>query len=150
MVKVNEPAPDFEGVDQNGKTVKLSDYKGVKNVVVFFYPQDATPGCTQEVCSFRDSYEAFQNQDTEVIGISSDGIESHQKFASQHGLPFSLVSDPQKAIRKAYGVPSAAFGFLPGRVTYVIDKTGVVRLVYDSLLNASAHPSESLKIVKQI
>jgi peroxiredoxin Q/BCP len=105
-LQVGEPAPDFSLPNQAGEAVTLSSFRGQKAVVLYFYPKDDTPGCTLESCAFRDGYTAFQDVGAEVIGISSDSPASHQKFSQKHNLPFTLVSDADSSIRKAYGVPS--------------------------------------------
>src|SRR5207245_7911320 len=121
-----DPAPDFALPDRGGRTVRLGDYRGKQAVVLYFYPKDDTPGCTKESCTFRDQYQDFQDAGAEVIGVSSDSSESHEKFATKYRLPFVLLSDRGGAVRKAYGVPST-LGVLPGRVMYVIDREGTVR-----------------------
>ena len=146
-VEVGAPAPDFTLPDQAGQPVSLKDYKGKNAVVLYFYPKDNTPGCTAEACSFRDSYDVFKEAGAEVIGVSSDSEDSHQGFAAKHGLPFVLLSDQGGKVRKLYGVP-ATFGLLPGRVTYVIDKDGVVRHVFNSQFGATKHVEEALKILQ--
>ncbi|MGF1494767.1 MAG: peroxiredoxin [Microcoleaceae cyanobacterium] len=146
-VKVGDPAPDFTLTSQTGETVNLKDFLGQKTVILYFYPKDDTPGCTAEACAFRDSYEVFQQAGAEVIGISGDSVQSHQQFAAKHNLPFTLLSDPKNTVRKLYGVP-ATLWVMPGRVTYVIDKEGVVRLVFDSMLNFKAHVEESMKVLQ--
>lgn len=147
--KLNEPAPDFALSDAEGKTVHLSDFRGKKVVVVYFYPKDETPGCTTESCTFRDKYDQFKSAGAEVIGISSDSVESHKKFAEHRKLPFILLSDNKGQVRKLWGVPSA-MGIMPGRVTYVVDKDGVVRLVFNSMLDAEKHVAEAVKAVNQL
>jgi thioredoxin-dependent peroxiredoxin len=142
-VQPGQPAPDFELPDADGNRVKLSSYRGKKAVVLYFYPKDDTPGCTAEACSFRDSYQEFQDAGAEVIGVSSDSEASHGKFAKRHQLPFTLLSDAKGEVRKQYGVP-ATFGLLPGRVTFVIDRKGVVRHVFNSQLQATRHVAEAL------
>ena len=142
LLEVGDRAPAFATKDQDGKAVKLSDYKGQK-VVLYFYPKDDTPGCTKEACSFRDQYEDFTAAGAEVIGVSSDSGDSHRKFAEKYKLPFTLLSDRDGQVRKRYGVP-ATLGLLPGRVTFVIDKDGVVRHVFNSQLQATRHVQESL------
>lgn len=112
-----------------GDKVTLSEFFGKKNVVLYFYPKDETPGCTREACSFRDSYQELTNLGAEVLGVSGQSIESHKSFATHYGLPFILLSDEDNAVRKLYGVPSS-LGILPGRVTYIIDKQGVVRHIF--------------------
>ena len=142
-----DAAPDFTLQSQAGESVTLSDFQGQKVVVLYFYPKDDTPGCTTESCTFRDSFQDFQDLGVEVIGISSDSTDSHQKFASKYSLPFTLVSDTDSSVRKAYGVP-ATLGLLPGRVTYVIDKTGTVRHLFNSQFNPKKHVDEALSVLK--
>jgi thioredoxin-dependent peroxiredoxin len=146
-VQVGDQAPDFAIPIQDGPTVHLQDFRGQKAVVLYFYPKDNTSGCTAEACSFRDNYEVFQEAGAEVIGVSSDSEESHQQFASKYKLPFLLLSDKSGEIRKKYGVPTT-MGIIPGRVTYVIDKTGIVRHVFSSLFTPAKHISEALSVLK--
>jgi peroxiredoxin Q/BCP len=148
-IKVGDTAPDFSLRDQNGKNVSLADFRGQKSVVLYFYPKDDTPGCTVESCAFRDQYEVFKTAGAEVIGVSGDSTDSHQKFAAKYNLPFTLLSDQGDQIRKQYGA-TAAFGFIPGRVTYVIDQSGVVQYVFDSMLNFKGHVEEALKTLQQL
>ncbi|AZB72689.1 peroxiredoxin [Synechococcus elongatus] len=148
-IAVGDVAPDFSLPAQDGSTVSLSDFRGQKPVVLYFYPKDDTPGCTIEACSFRDSYTAFQEAGAVVLGVSSDSVESHQRFAKKYNLPFQLLSDEGDRLRQSYGVPKTLF-VIPGRVTYVIDKEGKVRHIFDSLLNAQAHIQESLNILRSL
>jgi len=141
-LRPGDRAPDFELSDAQGRTVRLADFRGKKPVVVYFYPKDDTPGCTAESCAFRDRYEDFTAAGAEVIGISSDSPESHAKFAAKHRLPFTLLADRGGSVRKAYGVP-ATLGLLPGRVTYVIDREGVIRHVFTSQFRATRHVDEA-------
>ncbi|MGB5898888.1 MAG: peroxiredoxin [Geitlerinemataceae cyanobacterium] len=145
-VKIGEIAPDFTLSSQKGEPVSLKDFRGNKSIVLYFYPKDDTPGCTKESCGFRDRYVAFTEAGAEVIGISGDSIDSHKKFATKYQLPFTLVSDAGDRVRKLYGVP-ATFGLLPGRVTYVIDKDGIVRHIFNSQFNFQGHIDESLQIL---
>lgn len=151
MGKVNEGdiAPDFELPDQDGNTFKLSDLRGKKNVVLYFYPADDTPGCTAEACSFRDSYEEFANNDTEVVGVSSNGTGSHQAFIAKYNLNFTLLSDKGGKVKKLYGVTDF-LGLLSGRKTFVIDKNGKVVMSFTSNTNATKHVKESLKALEQL
>ncbi len=146
-VKVGDKAPDFTLTAQNGNSVSLSDFLGKQSVVVYFYPKDDTPGCTAESCAFRDSYEVFKDIGAEVIGISGDSTDSHRQFAAKHRLPFILLSDTGNKVRQLYGVPTTLF-ILPGRVTYIIDKEGIVRNIFDSMLDFKAHVQEALKTLK--
>lgn len=148
-IKVGDRAPDFTLKSQSGESVTLSRFRWQKAVVLYFYPKDDTPGCTTESCTFRDSFQDFQSLGAEVIGVSSDSPDSHQKFASRYSLPFTLVSDVDSSVRKAYGVP-ATLGLLPGRVTYVIDKDGTVRHVFNSQFNPKKHVDEALTVLKTL
>ncbi|ADI64810.1 peroxiredoxin [Trichormus azollae] len=148
-IKVGDNAPDFSLPDQHGSTVSLRDFRSKQAVVLYFYPKDDTPGCTAESCAFRDQYEVFKVAGAEVIGISGDSSESHQKFAAKYNLPFTLLSDKGDQVRKLYGA-TTAFGFIPGRVTYVIDQEGVVQYVFDSMLNFKGHVEETLKTLQQL
>ncbi len=145
-VAVGDRAPDFSLHSQSDEEVRLSDYLGKKNVVLYFYPKDFTPGCTAEAKGFRDSYQEFSDGETEVIGVSSDSVESHSRFSRECSLPFKLLSDPGKKLRELYGVPSRLG--LAGRVTYVIDKQGVVRIVYSSQLRPTKHIREALDALR--
>jgi peroxiredoxin Q/BCP len=148
-INVGEYAPDFTLPNQAGESITLSSFRGRTAVVLYFYPKDDTPGCTVESCSFRDSYEAFKAIGAEVIGISSDSPESHQKFAQKHNLPFTLLSDSDSAVRKVYGVP-ATLGLLPGRVTFVIDQAGLIRHMFNSQFNPKAHVEEAMKVLNTL
>jgi len=146
-IKVGDRVPDFSLPSQTGTTVNISDLIGKKSLVIYFYPKDDTPGCTAESCAFRDSYEVFTDAGAEVIGISADSPQSHQQFAQKYNLPFTLLSDSDNRVRKLFGVPSTLF-VLPGRVTYIIDKAGIVRHIFDSMLDFKAHVTESLNTIK--
>lgn len=148
MTKGSKP-PNFTLKDQNGKNVSLSNFKG-KPVVVYFYPADETPGCTKQACAFRDSYEKFKKAGAVVVGISGDDAASHKAFASKYKLPFTLLSDEGNKVRKEWGVPGDFFGSLPGRETYVLDKNGVVQLVYNNQFQPEKHIGETLKILQSL
>jgi peroxiredoxin Q/BCP len=148
-VKVGDRAPDFTlPTQKTGEYFHLYDMIGKSAIVLYFYPKDDTPGCTAEACSFRDSYEAFQEAGAEVIGISSDSEKSHQRFANKYNLPFILLSDLGGVVRKFYGVP-ATFGLLPGRVTYVIDKEGIVRHIFSSQFAPEQHIVEAIRALQE-
>ena len=146
---VGDKAPRFTLNDQHGKAVSLADYAGRKNVVVYFYPKDDTPGCTKESCSFRDQYTAFTDVGAEVLGISSDSEQSHKAFAEKYRLPFPLLADAGGAVRKLFRVPKS-LGLLPGRVTFVIDKQGVIRHAFNSQLNPTKHVDEAIEVLKTL
>ena len=148
-IEVGDKAPDFTLPSQSGEQVRLQDRIGQGVVVLYFYPKDETSGCTREACAFRDSHEVFTDAGAEVIGVSSDSVDRHAAFATHHKLPFTLLSDEGGKVRKAYGVP-AALGFIPGRVTYVIDRDGTVRHVFNSMTNISGHVKDALEVVRQL
>ncbi len=148
-IRVGDPSPEFTARSHTGEEVSLADYRGKSAVVLFFYPKDGTAICTKEACSFRDAYEDFVQAGAVVIGVSSDSAESHRAFAAGHRLPFVLVADEDGSLRKAFGVPTT-LGLLPGRVTYVIDKGGVVRHIFRSQFAADRHVSEALAVVRQL
>jgi peroxiredoxin Q/BCP len=148
-VKVGDKAPDFTLPSQMGDSVTLSEFFGKKNVVLYFYPKDETPGCTREACSFRDSYQELTNLGAEVLGVSGQSVDSHKSFATHYGLPFILLSDEDNKIRKLYGVPQS-LGILPGRVTYIIDKQGVVRHIFNSQTQTQRHVEEAKNTLKEL
>lgn len=147
-VQVDDSAPDFTLPDQSGTPVSLGDVLNKKHIVLFFYPKNNTSICTAEALAFRDSYKVFKEAGAEVIGVSSDSVESHQQFATEHQLPFMLLSDVGGVIRKRYGVPTA-FG-LPGRVTYIIDRRGIVRHIFFSQYTSQRHVDEALETLQSI
>ncbi|MFV8366630.1 peroxiredoxin [Flavobacterium sp. XS1P27] len=148
-LKVGDTIPNFTAKDTNGTDFNIATIVGHIPLVIYFYPKDNTPGCTAQACSFRDQYEDFKDLGAEVIGISSDSVGSHQKFARQFKLPFILLSDSDKKIRKLFGVPTGMFGLIPGRVTYVTDKNGVVQMIFDSML-ATKHIPKALEAIKKL
>ena len=147
-VHVGDLAPDFTLPAQSGAAVNLGDFLGKTAIVLYFYPKDNTSVCTAEACAFRDSYQIIKDSGAEVIGISSDSVESHQQFAAKHRLPFILLSDEGGIIRNRYGVPTA-FG-LPGRVTYIIDREGIVRHIFFSQFTSEKHVAQALQTLQSI
>jgi len=141
-----DTAPLIALDDQDG-TERRSDQLDGKALVLFFYPKDDTPGCTMEACAFRDSYADLQGLGAEVWGVSGDDAASHRRFANRHRLPFPLLVDAGNRVRRAFGVPSV-LGLLPGSVTYVIDGHGVVRHVFNNLLDGPAHRREALEALR--
>jgi peroxiredoxin Q/BCP len=148
-IKEGDTIPNFILKNQFSELINISDYIGKKNLVLFFYPKDDTPGCTREACSFRDHYEAFLEAGAEVIGISGQSVESHKNFGQKHNLKYQLLSDEGNKIRKLFGVPTNLFGLLPGRVTYVADKTGKVMYIFNSQMQVEKHVEEALKVLKE-
>ena len=145
-LKVGDRAPDFSVTTYDGKPVSLSEYLGKRALVLFFYPKDGTPVCTTEVCAFRDSYEQFVAAGADVIGVSGDTDGAHREFAQRHKLSFPLVSDVGGTLRKAFAVPKT-LGLFPGRVTYVIDKQGIVRLIFSAQFASDEHVRQALQAV---
>ncbi|TVS07250.1 MAG: peroxiredoxin [Cyanobium sp. PLM2.Bin73] len=143
-----DKAPPIALPDQSGSERRSDQLEG-KALVLFFYPKDDTPGCTMEACAFRDSYADLQAMGAEVWGVSGDDAASHQRFAARHNLPFPLLVDRGNGLRKAFGVP-AVLGLLPGRVTYVIDSSGVIRHVFNNLLDGPAHRREAIEALRQL
>ena len=147
-LQVGDKLPHFFSVDSNGTAFDSASMVGTKPLVIYFYPKDDTPGCTTQACTFRDQYQDFKDLGAEVIGISSDSVQSHQKFAKRYQLPFILLSDNDKKIRKLFEVPTNLFGLLPGRVTFVVDKNGIIQLIFDSM-SAKIHITKALAILKK-
>lgn len=132
-----QKAPDFTANDQNGKSISLSDLSG-RDVILYFYPKDDTPGCTAEACSFRDNYQSLLKQGFEVLGVSTDDERSHQKFITKYDLPFSLIADTDKKIVQAYGVwvEKNMYGkkyMGVARKTFIIGKSGLIRKIIDKV-----------------
>lgn len=148
-VLVGDKAPDFSLPSQAGDLVRLSDFIGKKNVVLYFYPRDFTVGCTKEARTFKVLYDELRKFDAEVIGVSSDSVDSHKGFAESCGLPYPILSDEEKKVRALYSVPST-LGIISGRVTYIIDKEGIVRGVFSSQLQPERHVREALDVLKSI
>jgi peroxiredoxin Q/BCP len=148
-LKIDSAIPSFTLPDQNGNLFDINSVLGKKNLVIYFYPKDDSPGCTAQACSFQDQFEVFKETDAVIIGISGQSVESHKEFALKHRLTFTLLSDEGNKIRKQFGVPTNLFGLLPGRVTYVADKTGKVIYMFNSQIQAKKHVDEALRILKQ-
>ena len=149
-IKVGSTIPAFTLPDQNGKMFDINSVLGKKNLVIYFYPKDDSPGCTAQACSFRDQFEVFSEADAVIIGISGQSVASHKAFAEKHRLSFTLLSDEGNKVRKLFGVPTNLLGLLPGRVTYVADKTGKVIYTFSSQLQTEKHVDEALRILKEL
>lgn len=150
MLKPGTPAPKISLSNADGQTIHLNDFYGKKSLVVYFYPKNETPGCTKEACAFRDNYEAFTDAGAEVIGISMDTVKSHQQFIQNRRLPFVLLSDPEGKAHEAFDVGAKLFGLWRNRVTFVIDKAGVIRHAFQSQINIDGHIQEALKMIQEI
>lgn len=148
VLKEGDWAPDFELPDSNGRKIRLSDFRGKKIVVLYFYPKDDTPGCTREACSFRDSFSAYKDAGAEILGVSVDGTSSHQHFASKYSLPFTLLSDHEKTVSKTYGVLRPT-GTSDDRVTFIIDKAGRIAKVFPHV-RVDGHSEEVIATIKSL
>lgn len=144
--QIGDKIPHFTLKDQNGNDFDISTLLGSKKLVIFFYPQDGSLNCTKEACYFRDLSDVFEEADAVVIGISGQSVESHKEFAEKNRLKYTLLSDSSNHVRKLFGVPGRMFGFIPGRVTYVVDKSGKVVYIFDSQTETQRHADEALKI----
>ncbi|BDC98977.1 thioredoxin-dependent thiol peroxidase [Persicobacter psychrovividus] len=147
-LNIGEQAPAFEGKDQNGNLIKLEDFKG-KKVVLYFYPKDNTPGCTAQACNLRDNYEALQQQGYQVIGVSTDGETSHQKFIAKHELPFPLIADEDKKVHELYGTWAEKKNYgrtYMGtvRTTFIIDEEGKLEEIIEKV-KTKEHTAQILK-----
>ncbi len=147
---IGSKIPTFELKDQHGNLFNIKHVLGKKNLVIYFYPKDDSPGCTKEACSFRDQFEVFADADAMIIGISSQSVESHLAFAQKYRLNYTLLSDTNNKVRKLFGVPSSLFGLIPGRVTYVVNKQGEIAYLFNSQIQAEKHVSEALRIIQQM
>ncbi len=145
---VGQPAPEFELPDQDGKPVRLSEHRG-RPVVIFFYPRDDTPTCTKESCGFRDAYADFEAHGATVLGVSADATERHARFAEKHSLPYRLLSDRDRAVSKAFGIPQR-LGIIPARMTFVLDAHGVVRHVTHADFDAGRHVKEAKEALAEL
>ena len=148
-IQAGDPAPNVTLPLHDGTRVALADLYRNHVVVLFFDPKDNTAVCTKEACAFRVSYEKFLEAGATVVGVSSDSDASHEGFAARHRLPFLLASDPDGSLRKAFGVPKM-LGLIPGRVTYVIDRQGIVRHIFSAQFAADAHVREAMDAVRAL
>ncbi len=148
-MKIGEKCPQFTTINQDGDSFDSRQLIGHKKTVIFFYPKDFTPGCTKEVCEFRDQYDSFSKLDCEVIGISGDSAKSHYAFYNKYNLNYHLLADPKNRIRKLFKVPKNLFGLIPGRVSYVIDTYGVVIGIHNSLSKSSEHITFALDCLRK-
>jgi peroxiredoxin Q/BCP len=150
-LKIGDKAPDFKGIDENENSISLSDFKG-KNLILYFYPKDNTPGCTSEACNLRDNYAMWIEKGYEVVGISPDSVQSHQKFKTKQELPFRLISDPDKVIIKEFGAwgPKKLYGReYEGllRSTFVIDVDGIITNIFEKV-KTKDHTNQILETIK--
>jgi thioredoxin-dependent peroxiredoxin len=148
-LKEGDLAPDFELLSQDGKKITLHEFRGSKNVVLYFYPKDFTHGCSAETKLFGENYDEIRSLGAEVLGVSRDSVESHKEFADDCKANFLLLSDEGGRVGELYGV-TLSFGLIPGRTTFVIDRQGIVRHVFSSQLAFKKHVAEALKALKAL
>ena len=148
MLSVGDKAPVFKLPDQDGDIIDLAELIGKKAIVLYFYPKDFTSGCTMEAHEFRDMHEQFQGGGAVVLGVSADDVATHKQFAVEHELPFRLLSDVDDKVRDIYGAWGLAH--TPGRVTFLIDKNGMIRMVFSSQLQPKKHIEEGLRVLADI
>lgn len=146
VIQIGDMIPVFSLPDQNGNLFDINDYVGKKKLVVFFYPKDGSLPCTREACYFQDLSDVFNEADAMVIGISEQSVASHKQFAEKNKLTYTLLSDTENSVRKLFGVPAKVFGLIPGRVTYIADRSGKVVHIFKSEGDAQRHADEALKI----
>ena len=151
-LQVGQPAPDFTVTSADGRELRLSDFRGKRNVVLYFYPADFTYVCTREACGFRDAYEDLASHDTEVIGVSVDDDDKHRKFAAKYQVPFALVSDPERALANKFAATGGLLGLAKKarRVTYVIDKQGVIAGVFEGDFSAGKHVDGARAVIARL
>lgn len=147
IIKKGDQCPDFSLPNQEGKMIHFSDIIGKKNCVLFFYPKDNSLGCTVEACSFRDNLPRFEGLDCVVLGISSGSVLSHKDFAEKHKLTYDLLSDINDELRNTFGLPKSYFGLIKGRVTFVIDKQGIIQFVFNSQTNVFGHVKKAIEVL---
>jgi peroxiredoxin Q/BCP len=150
MIREGERAPDFSAPTADGTTLSLGDFRGKKPLILYFYPRDNTPGCTKEACSFRDHAGEIEAAGASIVGVSMDSQDAHKKFIADFRLNFPLVSDRDATICKAYGVARLGGWFPPKRVTFVIDRDGVVRRVIQSEFGIAKHIDEALETLRTL
>lgn len=150
MIRVGERAPSFSGRTASGEVVSLEDFLGSRALVLYFYPKDGTPGCTREACAFRDVAGEVEAAGGAIVGVSMDRTKAHRRFAERHGLGFPLLSDADGSICRAYGVARLGGWLWPRRVTFVIDRSGIVRRVIESELDIGAHVGGAIAALREI
>lgn len=147
QIRIGDKVPEFSLPDQNGELFDISEYQGKRKLVIFFYPRDGSLNCTRQACYFRDIYDSFEEAEAEVVGISEQSVESHFDFARQNKLNYRILSDTNNRVRELFGVPSKAFGLIPGRVTYVVNLKGEIVYIFDSQTKVQKHVDEALRIL---
>lgn len=147
---VGDKMPDFELLNQDEQLVRSRDLIGDQHLILFFYPKADTSGCTKEACKFRDEFADFTQANANVVGISSDSPSAQKAWAKKNQLPFTLLCDDKSGVRKQFGIKGNLFGLIPGRVTFIIDKNGIIQHVFNSQMNFEKHVSEALDALKNM
>tara|TARA_B110000046_G_scaffold137940_1_gene144292 strand:+ start:11615 stop:12064 length:450 start_codon:yes stop_codon:yes gene_type:complete len=148
-MNIGEKFPEINAQNQHGTNIDFKKILGTKNIVLFFYPKDFTPGCTKEACNFRDNLEGFNSFNCEIIGISSDSEKRHLSFSNKYELNYNLIADSNQELRKLFKVPRNLFGLIPGRVTFVFNEKGVCIGTYNSMSNAEGHISYAINCLQK-
>jgi len=148
-LSVGSAAPDFTLLDQNRVPFHLSEQVTQAETVLYFYTKDFSQGCTKQACGFRDVYKQFSDLGARVVGVSGDTVESHRYFSDRYNLPFTLLADVDGTVRDLYGV-QRMLGIVPVRITFVIDRQGIVRHTFHSYLNSMVHIDEALRILNEM
>lgn len=148
-LEVGDTIPDFTLIDGQGKEFTSSDYFGKQPLVIFFYPKDNAPVCTDEVCAFRDSFEAFKTLNAKIVGISTDNTISHRKFSKKHKLPYVLLSDHSKRVQNLFGIKKRFLGMMPERITFITNKQGKIIYIFSNRKETQLHTTEALKALKK-
>lgn len=148
-LRLNDKLPYFILKNQYNKEINSKNFYG-KKLVVFFYPKDDTPGCTMEVCNFRDNYSEIKKYNSNIVGISSDSVKSHNNFSKKFNVTYDLLSDNDNKVKKLFGVPRSMFGLLPGRVTYIFNQESILLKIINSQINIYEHLSETIKFLKKL
>jgi peroxiredoxin Q/BCP len=146
-LKIGDKALGFTLNNQDNEAVLVDELIGKVPMVIYFYPKNFTPGCTAQACSFRDQYQDFTDAGAKVFGISADTVESHKRFRAKHNLPFDTLSDASNKVRKKYGVKNELLGLLPGRETFVVDASGIIKMRFNSMM-AAKHIPKALAVIK--
>lgn len=149
-VKIGDSAPSFQLLSSEGKIFCLDNYIGKYNVVLIFYPRDYSYVCTQQLCSFRDRLEFFDESETKLVGISEQSTDKHSQFKAEYRLNFTLLSDSDNEVRQLYGVKRILLGLLPQRITFIIDKNGKIVHIFKSQVDGRAHVAEALRVIKRL
>lgn len=148
-MNIGESFPELNIQNQYGKNIDFKNIVGTKNIVLFFYPKDFTPGCTKEACSFRDNFDRFKTFNCEIIGVSSDSEKRHLSFSNKYELNYHLIADSNQELRKLFDVPRNLFGLIPGRVTFVFNEKGICIGSFNSMSNAEGHISHALNCLQK-